>query len=217
MPASRARPLRVLLVEEAALVRAGLARLVGGLAERVETIEASSVAEAVRVLKAKAPDLILTELPGDGAAALRRLRRAAGKTPIVVVSQRDRPEDVRLATGAGAQGLIPKSSSPGVLLAALKLVLSGGIYLPPKLLDAPARQAPPRGFAEPATPFAHPELTPRQRQVVTHLGEGKSNRQIADALGLSPGTVKIHMTRIFKTLGVKSRTQALLATQRWRG
>lgn len=217
MPASRTKPLRVLLVEEAALVRAGLARLVGDLAERVETLEASGVVEAVRVMAAKAPDLILTELPGDGAAALRRLRRAAGKAPIVVVSQRDRPEDVRLAIGAGAQGLIPKSSSPGVLLAALKLVLSGGIYLPPKLLDAPARQAPPRGLAEPTSPFAHPELTPRQRQVVTHLGEGKSNRQIADALGLSPGTVKIHMTRIFKTLGVKSRTQALLATQRRRG
>jgi len=205
--------LSVLVADEQALFRAGLARLLTGLGPRVEVVEAAGFAEALQRLAERAFDMVLADFPAepDGVAGLTKLLRAAGKAPLVVVSARDRAEDVRRATAAGARGHVPKSSSSKLLLSALRLVLAGGLYLPPILLDAPAprRRA---GLSESGAPFGQADaLTPRQREVLALLAEGKSNRQIAGALGLSTGTVKIHMTRVFKTLGVQSRTQAVLA------
>jgi DNA-binding NarL/FixJ family response regulator len=211
----RRRALCVLICDEQALFRAGLGRLIQALADRVEVREAADPAQALRLLSTRpAPALVLTDLPSDGGQALRRLVRAAGDTPVVAVTANDRPAQVHRATAAGARGLVPKSSPADVLLAALRLVLAGGVYLPPTLLAEPAR-APARGLAETAAFYSGPgALTPRQREIVDLLAEGKSNGDIARTLGLSTGTVKIHMSRIFRALGVRSRTQALVAAGR---
>lgn len=212
---AKRRSLRVVINDPQALFRAGLGQLIQRLGAKVGVTETADTPAALRLLgRRPGVDLVLTDLPPDGAGGLKKLVRAAGAAPVVVVCANDRIGDVQRATAAGARGLVPKSSPPEVLLAALRLVLAGGLYLPPAALGVAPRPRG-RGLAEaPARYESQGSLTPRQRQVVDLVAEGKSNVDIARALGLSPGTVKIHMTRIFRTLGVKSRTQALVATGR---
>lgn len=117
-------------------------------------------------------------------------------------------EAVRL----GAAGFIPKTSSSKVMLSALRLVMSGGVYLPPALIDensVSTRDAPGADMSLDATP-----LTPRQREVLALLGQGKSNKEIARTLNLSEGTVKLHVTAILKALNVSNRTGAVVAASR---
>jgi DNA-binding NarL/FixJ family response regulator len=115
----------------------------------------------------------------------------------------------------GASGFVPKAYSGERLIAALNEVLSGQIFLPEQMaavsLDADLPHTPVGGAADPAE-FG---LTERQSEVLALMTRGKSNRDIAEQLGLSEGTVKIHITAIFKALGVSSRTQALVAVARY--
>ncbi len=141
--------------------------------------------------------------------------------PLVVVSVLEKRGDVLEAIDCGAKGFIPKSSSGDVMLSALRLVHAGGVYLPPVLAAGWTAE----GFAGPSlsrSPRAGPpsprrsQFTPRQLDVLTQLGKGKSNREIARELGVAEGTVKVHVTALFKALGVKNRTQAVLASAEFR-
>jgi DNA-binding NarL/FixJ family response regulator len=118
----------------------------------------------------------------------------------------------------GARGFIPKSSSSAVLRGALDLVLSGGVYVPPIAFRAspepPGREPGDGHHREPGDgPRGSRGLSPRQREVLAGLCAGKANKQIAYDLGLSEGTVKIHVTAVFKVFGVRNRTQAVIAAQ----
>jgi DNA-binding NarL/FixJ family response regulator len=109
-------------------------------------------------------------------------------------------------------GYIPKSSTPEVMVSALQLVLSGGVYLPPNLLDSappPPQTGAAAGNGEDSDLLQR--LTPRQCDVLRLLAQGKSNKQIAEALGLAPGTIKIHISRILRAFEVQNRTQAVIA------
>jgi DNA-binding NarL/FixJ family response regulator len=168
-------------------------------------------------------DLILMDLhmPGwPGFEGLRAVRALQPDTPLVVVSASEAVGDMRQVLDHGACGFIPKSSSSAALRGALDLVLSGGVYVPPMAL---------RASPEPPEPHQEPEdghhqepedgprgsrgLSKRQREVLAGLCAGKPNKLIACELGLSESTVKIHVTGIFKSLGVRSRTQAVIAAQ----
>ena len=130
--------------------------------------------------------------------------------PVIVLSASDDRLHVLQAVNLGAAGFIPKTSSSRVMLSALKLVLSGGVYLPPALLDQGDHgNEPPaaKTGAEGAAAF----LTPRQREVLALLGQGKSNKEIARVLNLAEGTVKLHVTAILKALNVNNRTRAVVA------
>lgn len=209
-------PLRILVADDHALFRAGLRHLLAHVGGQIDIEEAHDLEDArTRLRQATDFDLLLLDLnmPGmDGFAALRLLAQQAPEVPIIVVSVRDSADDVRKALDAGAMGYIPKSSTPEVMVSAVQLVLSGGIYLPPNLLDAPP--APDDRAGSPAGAEAAgllDRLTPRQRDVLQLLAEGKSNKQIAEALGLAPGTVKIHISRILRAFRVQNRTQAVIA------
>lgn len=197
----------VLLVDDHALFREGLALLLREVDEGVVVRHAASVPQALQRLdEGGRPDLILLDmvLPGEqGLDALKRVREHAEEVPTVVVSGAEDPQLVRDCIDAGAMGFIPKASDSRVMTAALRLVLSGGVYLPSLvILAAPLVAAEPRPLAE---------LTPRQRDVLMRLVQGKPNKIIARELGISDTTVKTHVSAVLQCLGVHNRTEAVFA------
>ena len=212
--------MKIIVVEDHALVREGLVRLLAQLQEQIVVRDCADFMAARDLLEDDGPfDLLLLDLalPGiDGFAALEILSQRFPALPVVVLSAFDDPPTITRVMNLGASGFIPKTYSGEALLAALHKVLHGVVYRPDGL-SAGARLAdtlplvPMEAGAQPATLG----LTGRQAQVLALLVRGLSNREIATRLGLSEGTVKIHATAIFKALGVSSRTQALVAVARY--
>jgi DNA-binding NarL/FixJ family response regulator len=184
------------------------------LTDGVEIVEASDCAQTLEAVDAHGDiALVLLDLnmPGHGGfAALETLSRERVALPIVVLSGSENRADMQRALQGGAMGFIPKSATAPVMLSALRLVLAGGVYVPPALVQfdtsQPAAQSP-----QPA-----PALTRRQMDVLARVIDGKPNKIIAAELGLTEATVKAHVTAVFKTLGVSNRTQAALAAERMR-
>jgi len=216
--------LNVLIADDHLLFRDGLRRLLSQFNENMTFFEASSFDDVNRLCESgTAFDLILLDLgmPGwTGFSALGDIHKRLPMALLVVVSGSEKRSDLLAALENGAAGFIPKSSSAKVLLGALQLVLAGGVYLPEqairgdRMTDAPPPAS--TGGAAGADPFsqfaavAGDQLTPRQREVLTRLRDGKSNKQIAHELGLTEGTVKVHVTAILRHLGVRNRTQAAI-------
>src|SRR5579864_7269694 len=144
-------------------------------------------------------------------AQIEMLHQALPETPIVVVAENDNPHRARLILNAGTRGFLPASLSLKVLMGALDLVLAGGTYVPTALIEPTQQRSAspvPRAASEPWS-----DLTRRQRDVLSLISQGKSNKLIADALVMSESTVKAHVKQIIKRLHVSNRTQAaLLAT-----
>lgn len=178
----------------------------------VEMDDAADCNQALERVATRNYDLLLLDLkmPGrDGLDALEALREAAPTTPLVVLSGEDDPTVVRAAIERGAMGFIPKSSTPEVLLQALRLVLAHGVYLPPAVLDA-ARPAPASPQVAPDEALL-PGLTPRQMDVLRCVIRGLPNKIIARELDVSEGTVKAHLTLVLRALGAHNRTEAVYA------
>jgi len=196
---------RVLLCDDHELFREGLELVLGQLEADVELVGVGDAEAALaRVGEDDDLDLVLLdiELPGlDGFEALARLRRDHPAVPVVMLSGSERPEHVRAALDGGASGFIPKSIRSSVLLSALRLVLSGGVYVPPLVLDDA-----PRTTREPAIA----ELSPRQLKVLRLLARGLTNKEISGVLGIAPGTVKSHVVHIYEILDVTNRTEAAM-------
>jgi DNA-binding NarL/FixJ family response regulator len=132
---------------------------------------------------------------------------------VLVVSSSDEPKLINMALDRGAAGFVPKNSAPHLMLQAISLVLSGGIYIPPAVLKLLQYSRNDNGSVADTVPAAN--LTERHREVLEHLAKGYSNKQIARALGVSEGTVKAHVAGLFRLLQAQNRTQAiLLATER---
>lgn len=202
----------ILIVEDHALVREAMVQGLGRLGAGVRCIEAGSADEALACLDAEGSvdlavvDLMLPEMSGFSLLAI--LGKRFPDMPAIVVSAMDDEASVRRAMKAGASGFVSKSSSGDTLLQAVREVLDGGVPTPPRF--APAAPTPRR-----ARPLAEQYgLTTAQARVLELLANGSTNREIADSLGLSEGTVKVHMTAIFRALGVVNRTQALVAIAR---
>jgi DNA-binding NarL/FixJ family response regulator len=178
--------------------------------------------EGVRRLAAEHPDLDLVLLdiclPGvRGLELFQALRQDHPALPVVVLSAIDDPDIVKAVLAGGAMGFVPKSSPRPVMVNALRLVLSGGRYLPPELIVGEWESLAHRveGPEEPAPPSVEDlGLTERQQQVLTLLAQGKSNKVICRELGLAEATVKIHVTAILKALKVATRTQAVVEINR---
>lgn len=212
--------LKLLVVEDHALVREGLVRLLVQLEAGAQVLDRPDFESALELLDGEDEfDLLLLDLalPGiDGFAALDVLRRDYPAIPVAVISAFDDLPTVTRVMNLGASGFIPKSFSGESLLAAVRDVLAGNIFRPEGAFSAARLDA-----AKPLPPLRAPVrpedvgLTDRQAQVLGLMVRGLSNREIAEQLGLSEGTVKIHATAVFKALGVSSRTQALVAVARY--
>lgn len=206
--------MKILVVDDHPLVREGMRHLLAGMEDATEVHEAPSAEAALGVLETH-PGLDLAvldlNLPDrDGISLLTEFGRRAPDLPVVMLSGVEDPDLMRRALEAGAAGFIPKSSLSQVIVPALKLVLAGGVYIPPEM--APGRGVQPaRG---PGAATAAPELTSRQREVLQLIASGKSNKQIAAALQLSEPTVKGHVVAVFRALQVRTRTQAIAAAIR---
>jgi len=207
--------LKLFVVEDHALVREGLMQALQTLAgdgEPVEVRGAASADEALALLGEDADvDLILLDvmLPGTGGLALLgALRKRHPDVPVLMLSALDDAETVRRAMRQGAAGFVPKASSTDTLLGAVRQVLAGDHYLPPQFAEAPPQRA--RGNIQ--TRF---HLTAAQMRVLELLVEGKTNREIGEVIGVTEGTVKIHVSAIFKALGVPNRSQALRVAGRY--
>jgi DNA-binding NarL/FixJ family response regulator len=205
-------PRKFVIADDHALFRTGLRLLLVDGCGPGEVREASDVPE-LRALLAQDPevDLIVLDLfmPGmNGGATLRELRQAYPGLRFVVMSASEERKNVLDALGAGAFGYIPKSLEPQAMIAAFQQILSGGIYAPTLLLTEPT------AAPEPAPTSVDPQilatLTPRQCEVLRLLGKGQANKEIARALDISEGTVKIHLAAIFRLLDVRNRTEAVL-------
>jgi DNA-binding NarL/FixJ family response regulator len=207
-------PMKMLLVDDHPLLRGGMRFLLRSLDAGLEMDEASNCTEALELAAARSYDLVLLDLnmPGlNGLDALDALRDAVPGTPLVVLSGEEDPHVVRAAIERGAMGFIPKSSTPEVLVQALRLVLAHGVYLPQAVLEAAHAARSPAPAAPRNAPTTLPGLTPRQMEVLRCVIRGKSNKVIARELELSEGTVKAHLSAVFQVLGVHSRTEAVYA------
>jgi DNA-binding NarL/FixJ family response regulator len=214
--------LKILLVDDHQLIREGLRPVVAQLAandDPVEILEAPSYEQAVALTDAH-PDLDLLmldlRLPDvSGFAALSDIQERHPDIPVVVMSGETDAALMREAIEHGALGFIPKTSNSAVIIAALRLVLSGGTYMPRELLGAASTPA------SHAAPLPAPRIlgdglgiTPRQSDVLALLLAGKSNKLICRELNLAEGTVKIHVAAVLKALNVNSRVQAVIAAAR---
>ncbi len=207
--------LKLLVIEDHALVREGRVQTLRQLDAQVTVMEAADCESGCAILSdADDFDLVMLDLalPGiDGLTCLNLLRQRYPALPVVIVSAYDDAHTVNRALKAGAAGFVPKAYSGGKLLDALRNVLDGVIFVPEASLpshNGVGIAMPPSGKG--VSP-AEAGLTERQADVLGLMVKGRSNREIAELLGLSEGTVKIHITAIFKALGVSSRTQALVA------
>lgn len=210
---------KILVIEDHALVREGLIQALQTLAEAGEAVAASgagSADEALRLLgddPSPDLDLILLDLmlPGtSGMALLGALRRRYPAVPVLILSALDDTETVRRALRSGAAGFVSKASATDTLLGAVREVLAGGRYVPPQL-DEVLSQSAVRQSRDIRQRFG---LTAAPMRVLELLVEGKTNREISEVIGVTEGTVKIHVSVIFKALKVSNRSQAMLVAGR---
>jgi DNA-binding NarL/FixJ family response regulator len=229
--------MKILLIDDHPLILSAFQALIERVEEGSQLIGAERADEARALLECHPDfDLILMDLmlvDVDGFELLAELRRDHPTIPVMVVSASDRGDDMQRALHDGAMGFVPKRASNDLLAEALKLVMAGGVYVPPTLeqgiaeppgplLSLDSRSAvvdglsdaplPPDPAASAAVPnFDSLGLTRRQREVLVMLLEGKSNKVIAREMDLSVETVKDHVAAVLRGLGVHSRTQAVLA------
>lgn len=204
--------MKMLLADDHPLFREGVKPVLHKLDSDLQLIEAVDYPSAFAAMhEIGEVDLALIDLYMPGIAGIEgvtRFRLAFPGTPLVVVSASEQVEDIHRLLAAGALGYITKSSPSEVIFNALRLVLAGGIYIPPSLLNHTALYG---MELDPANP---PQLTIRQHQVLRELIKGQSNKEIATALEVTEGTVKIHLASVFRILKVNNRTEAVLVAQR---
>lgn len=216
------KKMKILVVDDHPLVREGLREHLRQLDTEANVLEAGSSKEAL-TLAAEHDDLDLIlldfRLPdSNGFSALSTLRERHPGVPVVVLSAHDDRQTVLEALDKGAMGFVPKTAATAVMLNALRLVLSGGTYLPADIMrhDAaihdPGVRTRESDLRAPAP--ADLGLTPRQTQILSLLVQGKPNKLISRELGLAESTVKIHITSILRALNVSSRVQAVIAVAR---
>lgn len=208
--------MRVLIADDHTLVRRGLHLVLSKLYPDAEVLEASDVEGALRIA-ATTPeiDLVLCDLAMPGMEQLRGLQALKQRlpgVPLVILSANANPDDIVRTIEHGARGYILKSASDESFRHALSLVLSGEIYLPSDaFLDRQQRWVGTRGgMAEFSADNPLSSLTERQRDVLTLLMAGQSNKEIARNLGLLESTVKAHVKIILSKLEAANRTQAAM-------
>ncbi len=194
-------PIRILLVDDQRLFRQSLKHLLEQDPQIQVVGEAADGQEAVVQATELQPDMILldVELPAlSGPQAARLIRERLPRVKILMLSVHDEDERIRDSLSGGADGYIIKDADHREFLRIIKQTMAGESIASPFLISPGQR-----------TPTPLPDLTPRERQILSLLGEAMSNKEIAKTMNLSPETVKSHLQRIYAKLGVGSRTEAL--------
>jgi DNA-binding NarL/FixJ family response regulator len=199
--------MKILHAEDHPIFCQGIRPVLQTLADEVMVFEAHTIAHALEILKTNRDmDLILLDLamPGmENFAGFYAIKKLNPDIPIVVLSVSEDTKHVRLMMKEGVRGYIPKSVEGEVIKSALKLVLAGGRYLPELLLEQLTTTETKKG-----------KLSKRQREILTLIAQGLSNKAIAARLGISENTVKMHVKMVLQSLCVKTRTEAVVKAQR---
>lgn len=205
--------MKILVVDDHPLIREAMQHVLADLDDNVVLQGAGDIEAALLVLDGEPDiDLVLLDLslPGvSGMAALEILRERHPATPVVVLSASDDQSTVVNTLDRGAMGFIPKCSANRLILNALRLVMAGGVYVPPQAVGGTGQPVRPQ-----ASSIGDLGLTGRQAEVLALMVQGKPNKVICRELNLAEGTVKIHVTAILKALNVANRTQAVIAANR---
>lgn len=198
--------IRILVVDDHPLMRVGIAAIVDARQDMTVVAQAGTAEEAIRLFHEHQPDLTLMDLrlPGtSGVEVIRTIRAQAPAARFVVLTTYEGDEDIHQALEAGARGYLIKGMPHEALIDALRKVYAGGRFLPLPVTRALAARMP------------DSDLSAREREVLSLLVKGKSNREIADELCIKEATVKSHVGVILMRLNVNDRTQAvLIALQR---
>lgn len=212
--------MKILLIDDHALFRDGILLLLEGLNVDIETFEAGSYESAKSIMdEHRAIDLVLLDLDLPGISyldALIAIQQQLPDSSIVVMSGTEDHQTVEQVLNLGARGYIPKSSSAKIMLNALQLVISGGIYVPVQILHRKTAET----FSKPVSSSENDKelehkLTSRQCDVLHQLAEGKSNKAIGQTLNLTESTIRAHVAAILKAFNVNNRTHAVqYATQK---
>jgi len=216
--------MRILIADDHQLIVEGARLKLAELGPGTEFTIALDVDELRQALRQESPPalaLIDLTMPGvQGREHLVEVITAWPGVPVIVLSGAESPALIRELLAMGVQGFIPKAYSADVMLSAVRLVLSGGVYVPPMMLqaDEPLVASSPSTTTEGITARLeerlHQLLTERQLDVLRLLSKGKPNKVIASELGISEGTVKIHLAAIFRALNVRNRVEAVVASRR---
>ncbi|MBL4692631.1 MAG: response regulator transcription factor [Magnetovibrio sp.] len=200
--------MKILLADDHKLVRAGLVLVLKQMNEDVELLEAGSGREAIEVASVNPDiDLVLMDLDlpeGNGLEAMKSINSKNAALPVVILSALEDQSMVSRAMALGARGFIPKSASGEVMVNSLRLVLSGGVCLPP-------------GYCEPQHGDPNhnlPNLTQRQMEVLRLMAKGSSNKEIARDLDISENTVRVHISAVIGALDATNRTEAAYSAMR---
>lgn len=211
--------MKILVVDDHSLITDALSVLFLDLDPAAEVLTTRTAEGGMELLEKNADlDLVVLDLGMPGVSGTSLLESMVAHSPemkILVLSGQQDPRNVMRVLQLGAAGFVPKSMASDTLLAAVKFVLSGGVYIPADLLEEVNRVAmigtPERPREAGATRV---ELTERQEQVLHLLARGAPIKIICRELGLSEGTVKTHVTAIYRAFNASNRTEALLAARR---
>ena len=217
--------MKILIADDHELFLEGLKLILNTHFEAAHITAVKNYGELFEAVKTTHFDLIITDLAMPGANALdalSKIHNMSKDTPIIVVSAVFDSNIVQRTIEIGVSGYIPKSSSNDLMLSAIHLVLAGGVYIPKALLDEVPLNSETmidlQSLKEADSPTPPKDkskkLTPRQIDVVRGIAKGLPNKLIAYELGLTEGTVKVHITVILKTLGVTNRTGAVIEAVR---
>ncbi|MEJ2308289.1 MAG: response regulator transcription factor [Gammaproteobacteria bacterium] len=209
--------MKLLTIDDHALFRQGLKFLLTDLQNDLECIEAESLAEALALDDKKSIEFILLDYhlrDSKGEELLSKISDAFENAVIVVLSGEENPQRIRNIIDQGAAGFIPKSSTQDILIAALKLILAGGVYIPAVAINASPLTADKPSVTTESLEGGINSLSQRQLEVLRRAVQGKSNKVIARELFIAEGTVKAHLSAAFRALGVSNRTEAVYAASR---
>lgn len=222
--------MRVLLIDDHTLFRDGLKILLGNIDQFNEVLDVASGQAAISLIDEDDDiDVVLLDYElGDmsGLDVLEHIKLESPEIPVIMLSAHEDAGLIQTLLAKGASGFITKTSTSDVMLSAISLVVSGGVYVPPAILQGQLGQA----MTENQTPERSPQktrpitvnsflspkmaergyqLTQRQTDVLQEMGKGLSNKEIARVLNMSPSTVKVHVAAILKELEAKNRTFAV--------
>jgi DNA-binding NarL/FixJ family response regulator len=199
------QPIRVLLADDHAIVRSGVAQILNEQAGMQVVAEASDGGQAIDLYRRERPDVALIDLRMpvvEGAQVVERVRREFPDAVLIILTTYDTDDDIECALRAGAKAYLLKDVTPHDLVACVRAVHAGRTWVSPTIASKLAER------------MTRVQLTPREMSVLKLLAAGRANREIAEALSISEGTVKIHVTHLFEKLSVTSRTEAIATAMR---
>ena len=204
--------IRVLVVDDQAIVREGIKSMLAMESDMAVVGEAANGLQALQHVASDPPDVVLMDVrmpEMDGLTALERLKALAPRTSVLMMTLYDDPDYLLRAVSSGAAGYLLKDASRDELLRALRITAEGGATIAPSLLPELLKRLSRSGSVTPLRP-CEPEglLSDRERQVLVLIAEGLTNPEIAERLIVSPNTVKTHVQNILQKLDVSDRTQA---------